>query len=48
MKKIAIFAMFLSMTAIMYAGTPISASSLPAAAQTFLNKHFAGDNVRKA
>ena len=48
MKKRAIFAMFLSMTAIMYAGTPISASSLPAAAQTFLNKHFAGDNVRKA
>lgn len=32
----------------MFAGTPIQHSELPAAAQTFLTKHFPKDNVRKA
>ena len=31
-----------------YAGTPITQSELPKAAQTFLSKHFAGDNIVKA
>lgn len=31
-----------------FAGTPINASELPKAAQTFLAKYFAGDTVRKA
>ena len=31
-----------------YAGTPVSTADLPAAARTFLSKHFPGDNVRKA
>lgn len=31
-----------------HAGTPIKQSELPKAAQTFLSKHFPGDNVRKA
>lgn len=37
-----------SMSAYVYAGTPINETELPKAAQTFLGKHFAGDNVRKA
>ncbi|MDE6137182.1 MAG: PepSY-like domain-containing protein [Muribaculaceae bacterium] len=31
-----------------FAGTPIKATSLPKAAQTFIAKHFPGDTVRKA
>ena len=31
-----------------FAGTPIKQSELPKAAQTFLRKHFPGDNVKKA
>ncbi|MDE6114712.1 MAG: PepSY-like domain-containing protein [Muribaculum sp.] len=37
-----------SFPAILFAGTPINQSELPKAAQTFLSKHFPGDNVRKA
>lgn len=37
-----------SVSALITAGTPISQSELPKAAQTFLGKYFAGDNVRKA
>lgn len=37
-----------SMSALIYAGTPINQSELPKAAQTFLTKYFPGDNVRKA
>ena len=37
-----------SFSALVFAGTPISQSELPKAAQTFLSKHFPGDNVRKA
>ena len=37
-----------SMSAFVYAGTPIAQSELPKAAQTFLTKHFPGDNVKKA
>lgn len=35
-------------SAMIFAGTPIAQSELPKAAQTFLTKHFAGDQVRKA
>ena len=35
-------------TGVIYAGTPITQSQLPKAAQTFLAKHFPGDKVRKA
>lgn len=37
-----------SFSALVFAGTPISQSELPKAAQTFLSKHFPGDNIRKA
>lgn len=37
-----------SFSALVFAGTPIKQSELPKAAQTFLSKHFPGDNVRKA
>lgn len=37
-----------SIAAIACAGTPISKATLPKAAQTFLAKHFPGDNVVKA
>ena len=37
-----------SFSALVFAGTPVKQSELPKAAQTFLRKHFAGDNVRKA
>lgn len=37
-----------SFSALVFAGTPISQSELPKAAQTLLSKHFPGDNVRKA
>lgn len=37
-----------SFSAAVFAGTPIDPSDLPKAAQTFLSKHFPGDNVRKA
>ena len=37
-----------SFSALTFAGTPISQSELPKAAQTFLSEHFPGDNVRKA
>ena len=36
-----------SLSALVFAGTPISQSELPKAAQTFLSKHFPGDNVKK-
>ncbi|MBD5172923.1 MAG: hypothetical protein HDT02_06900 [Bacteroidales bacterium] len=37
-----------SFSALVFAGTPVKQSELPKAAQTFLSKHFPGDNVRKA
>lgn len=37
-----------SFSALVFAGTPVKQSDLPKAAQTFLSKHFPGDNVRKA
>lgn len=37
-----------SFSALVFAGTPIKQSELPKAAQTFLSKHFPGDNVKKA
>lgn len=37
-----------SFSAFVFAGTPIKQSEIPKAAQTFLSKHFPGDNVRKA
>lgn len=37
-----------SVSAMVYAGTPIKQTELPKAAQTFLSKHFPGDAVRKA
>ncbi len=37
-----------SFSAIVFAGTPINKSELPKAVQTFLSKHFPGDDVRKA
>lgn len=37
-----------SMSAMIYAGTPINQSELPKAAIEFLSKHFPGDNVKKA
>lgn len=35
-------------SAIAFAGTPVKATDLPKAAQTFIAKHFPGDTVRKA
>ena len=37
-----------SLSAHVFAGTPIKQSELPKGAQTFLSKHFPGDNVKKA
>ncbi len=37
-----------SLSAMVYAGTPIKQTELPKAAQTFLSKHFPGDEVLKA
>ena len=37
-----------SFSALVFAGTPINQSALPKAAQTFLSKHFPGDNVKKS
>lgn len=37
-----------SVSAIVYAGTPIRRAELPKAAQTFLDKHFPSDEVVKA
>lgn len=37
-----------SFSALVFAGAPINQSELPKAAQTFLSKHFPGDNVAKA
>lgn len=37
-----------SLSALLYAGTPIKQSELPKDAQTFLSKYFPGDEVRKA
>ena len=37
-----------SLSAMVYAGTPIKQTELPKAAQTFLCKHFPGDEVLKA
>ncbi len=36
-----------SMSASMYAGTPIKQSELPKAAQTFMTKHFPNEQVKK-
>lgn len=37
-----------SFTQVSYAGQPVAADALPAAAKQFLTKYFPGDNVRKA
>lgn len=37
-----------SVTAMIYAGTPIKQSDLPKTATTFLTKHFPGDKIRRA
>ena len=36
-----------SLSATMFAGTPINQSELPKAAQTFISKYFSKDQVRK-
>lgn len=36
-----------SLSATMFAGTPINQSELPKAAQTFITKYFSKDQVRK-
>lgn len=36
-----------SMSAMIYAGTPVDRSELPEAALKFLNKHFPGDDIRR-
>ncbi len=46
--SLAAISIMVSMSAYIYAGTPIKQSELPKTAQEFLAKHFAGDNVRKA
>lgn len=43
-----LFSIIASMSAILYAGTPINRSELPDAALKFINKHFPGDNIMKA
>lgn len=43
-----LFAIVASMSAIVFAGTPIKPTELPKAAQTFLSKHFPEDEVLKA
>lgn len=37
-----------SVSAMIYAGTPVKTSELPKAVNTFLTKYFPGDEVRKA
>lgn len=37
-----------SLSAIVYAGTPVNVTDLPKASQTFLTKYFPGDKVTKA
>lgn len=37
-----------SVSAVVFAGTPINSSELPETVQKFLAKHFPGDNIRKA
>lgn len=37
-----------SLSAVIYAGTPVKSTDLPKAAQTFLSKYFPGDAVVKA
>lgn len=37
-----------SVSALVYAGTPVNFSDLPKASQTFLNKYFPGVEIRKA
>ena len=44
----ALLVVMASVSALVYAGTPIKATELPKAAQTFLTKYFSGDEVRKA
>lgn len=46
--NLALLSIIASMSAAVFAGTPVKTSELPKNAQTFLNKYFAGDNVRKA
>ena len=51
MKKTVILALMTVIalfSAHVYAGTPINQSELPKAALTFINKHFSGDNLKKA
>lgn len=48
MVSLMLLTLVVSVSATVYAGTPIKSSELPAAAQKFLSKHFPGDNVRKA
>ncbi len=51
MKKtviLALMAVIALFSAHVYAGTPINKSELPKAALTFINKHFSGDNLKKA
>lgn len=37
-----------SVSAAIYAGTPVSPAELPAEVQKFISTHFPGDNIRKA
>lgn len=51
MKKILsvmLIAIVASVSAHIYAGTPVNSSELPESIHTFLGKYFPGDNVRKA
>lgn len=43
-----LLALVASVSANIFAGSPISSTDLPKAAQQFLSKHFPGDNVIKA
>lgn len=45
---LALLAIVASVSAFVYAGTPIKKTDLPKAAQTFLSKYFSGDDVLKA
>lgn len=46
--NLALLSIVASLSAMVFAGTPVKTSELPKNAQTFLTKYFAGDNVRKA
>lgn len=46
--NLALLSIVASLSAMVFAGTPVKTSELPRNAQTFLTKYFAGDNVRKA